>query len=109
MADLSILLVHGCISTSLCIAFAGYVFSSRSESNQLSIFKEYPFQFVFMAAIFFLFSWGSAIANEFVLNNIILDIITKMLVSLGWTFFLLSFLLFIQLYKDRILIYFQRP
>jgi hypothetical protein len=108
MADLSILLVHGCISTSLCIAFAGYVFGSHTEQNKFNIFKEYPFQFVFGAAIFFLLSWGSAIINEFALNNIF-DVMTEILVSLGWISFLLSFLLFLQLYKDRILIYFRQP
>jgi hypothetical protein len=108
MADLSILLVHGCISTSLCIAFAGYVFNSNNGPNEFNIFKKYPFQFVFAAAFFFLLSWGSAIANEFVFTNYY-DIITKILVALGWASFLLSFLLFMQLYKDRILIFFQSP
>lgn len=108
MADLSILLVHGCISTSLCIAFAGYVFNSHSGKDPLNIFRQYPFQVVFAAALFFLLSWGAAIANEFILNNVC-DWLTEILVSLGWAAFLFSFLLFVHLYKDRILIYFLPP
>jgi hypothetical protein len=112
MADLTILLVHGCIATSLCIAFAGYIYNSNSKGLSAgeparNIFYEYPFQFVFAAAIFFLISWGSSIANEFVFNNYF-DTFTKFCVALGWIAFLVSYLLFLQLNKDTILMFFKK-